>query len=588
MIGDAVIIVQETTDEDLDDAALLSEGDATSQTPTTSDDPYVDLQLGLVQTLIFKLSGNKKISVNSQIIFSTILSIVDIITDILLFIKLWYQKYFLMASLLAIFDFIPGVFLLMHHYSSLAWSKSTPTGKFRTVLLFLLQPFALFFTHVIWFSSLSNAIRSQEQDHRHYLARLSALFHGLIEGPLNFILVGYMWSKGILPLPWQEVTTFTDSNLNVIYLGKITTTSLVFTTIGILKASVDVFEGYDDKLKIVLFSTTNILFRVLSFTYLTQFLDEWVISLFLLILIINLVTLLKTNEEQGTWIAMISSIVCSTMVPVMMTKEPHVFQKLNILSNSEMEEQKRKMKAMKKNACLLSAITNPIIFLADATVVILLNHTNYHHQSIWTDWVLSQWFSTFFTPFFFLTMISTWFLSVDEKESNADVNSDSMPKSKTDQVKKALKDNHRILMFVLAMIATITIHSIYVPKLNSAILGYVNSDNELIAIDVSMVHSLPKGCDEQEYIACKNIQFSNADYRKEKSLDDHTFYVDPRNKNLSSLPNVTYYFLHRMYDWKISLPAGFDGIRCKRCKVATARCQTYLHDIPHIQSCAGN
>ena len=263
-----------------------------------------------------------------------------------------------MASLLVIFDFIPGVFLLMHHYSSLAWSKSTRAGKIRTILLFLLQPFALFFTHVTWFSSLSNAIQSQDQDHRHYLARLSALFHGLIEGPLNFILVGYMWSKGILPLPWQEVTTFTDSNLNVIYMGKITTTSLVLTTIGILKASVDVFEGYNDKLKIVLFGITNISFRVLSFTFLTQFLDEWVISLFLLILIINLLTLLKTNENQGTWIAMISSIVCSTMVPVMMTKEPHLFQKINTQSKPDMEEQKRKMGLMKKNACLLSAIAH--------------------------------------------------------------------------------------------------------------------------------------------------------------------------------------------------------------------------------------
>ena len=217
-IGDTVIIVQEKIDEDISDNAPLNEGDERSENPTTSDDRYRNLQLGLVQTLIFKLSKSKKISVNSAIIFSTILSIVDIISDILLFIKLWYQKYFVMASLLVIFDFIPGVFLLMHHYSSLAWSKSTREGKIRTILLFLLQPFALFFTHVTWFSSLSNAIQSQDQDHRHYLARLSALFHGLIEGPLNFILVGYMWSKGILPLPWQEVTTFTDSNLNVICL----------------------------------------------------------------------------------------------------------------------------------------------------------------------------------------------------------------------------------------------------------------------------------------------------------------------------------------------------------------------------------
>ena len=58
-IGDAVIIVQEKIDEDISDTAPLSEGDERSENPTTSDDPYRNLQLGLVQTLIFKLSKNR-------------------------------------------------------------------------------------------------------------------------------------------------------------------------------------------------------------------------------------------------------------------------------------------------------------------------------------------------------------------------------------------------------------------------------------------------------------------------------------------------------------------------------------------------
>ena len=95
---------------------------------------------------------------------------------------------------------------------------------------------------------------------------------------------------------------------------------------------------------------------------------------------------------------------------------------------------KRKMDFMKKNACLLSAITNPIIFLADSLVVILLNHTDYQHQSIWTDGVLSQWFYTFFTPFFVLTMLSTWYLYVDESKSNSDGNADSTPTSKIEKI----------------------------------------------------------------------------------------------------------------------------------------------------------
>ena len=184
-------------------------------------------------------------------------------------------------------------------------------------------------------------------------------------------------------------------------------------------------------------------------------------------------------------------------------------------------------------------------------------------------------------------MLSTWYLYVDESKINSDGNAASTPTSKIEKIKTALKENYRFLLFVLAMIVTVTIHSIYVPKLNSAILGYINPDNELVAIDVSMVQSLPNGCEEDKYIECKNVQFSNVDYRNITNLDDHTFYVNPKN-NLSSLPNVTYYFLHRIYDWKTELPVGFDGIRCKRCKPLTKRCQTYLHDIPHIQSCSGS
>ena len=184
-------------------------------------------------------------------------------------------------------------------------------------------------------------------------------------------------------------------------------------------------------------------------------------------------------------------------------------------------------------------------------------------------------------------MLSTWYLYVDEEKKNPGGNVDSVPTSRITQITTALKENHRFLLLVLAMIATVTIHSIYVPKLNSAILGYINPDNELVAIDVTMVQSLPNGCEEDKYIECKNVQFSNVDYRKIKNLDDHTFYVNPKN-NLSSLPNGTYYFLHRIYDWKrTTLPVGFYDIRCKRCQPLTKRCQTYLHDIRHIQSCAG-
>ena len=124
-LNGTVVTVPELMVGQISETVPLNNDEQTPPSHPNSDDPYRNLQLGLVQTFIFKLSRNVKISVNSAIIFSTILSIIDIITDILLLTKLWRQKQFAMASLLAIFDFIPGVLLLIHHYSSLNWSKST-------------------------------------------------------------------------------------------------------------------------------------------------------------------------------------------------------------------------------------------------------------------------------------------------------------------------------------------------------------------------------------------------------------------------------------------------------------------------------
>ena len=574
---------------------MKANGDHTPENPCSSamdenkKDGYRHLQLGLVQTLIFKLSKNNQISVNTAIIFSIALSVVDIFTDILLFVKLLYQEQYVMAGLLAVVDFIPGVLLLLHHYASSMWSRNSALQKVGTFCLFLLQPFSLFLANSMWLRSLSASAATEDQDHHHYMARISSLFHGLIEGPLNFLLVAYMWSFGILPLPWQEVTAFLDDNSNYIYLGKITTASLALTTIGILKASADVFEGYDDKIKILLFSTTNITFRVLSFSYLIPFFRKWIIILFLVILTINLLFLLKTNDKQRIWIATISSTFCSVMVPVMMTDQPHIFQLLNVQSPSGMTKQKQNMEIMKRNACRLSFITNPIIFLADLMVVICMDHLQYKRESIWTDSILSHWFFYFFIPMFVITMLSTWFLSHPKKMTeNVYPFKNTNPFNILEKIKMAFAQIPISIVLVLAVLGVVTNHAILAPKVSSAILGYTTPGNELFVMDTIISKPLPNGCeDDGMYVKCENIKFSNSDYRKIPILDDNFFYVDPSIET-SRLPNTTYYFVNTIYDWEKMAQSIFPDLKCKRCMAPTMRCISYLHDIAHVQGCKGN
>ena len=112
--------------------------------------------------------------------------------------------------------------------------------------------------------------------------------------------------------------------------------------------------------------------------------------------------------------------------------------------------------------------------------------------------------------------------------------------------------------------------------------------NELNVTEAIMSKPLPNGCeDDGVYVKCDNIQVSNIDYRKIPILDDNVFYVNPMIDS-SKLPNTTYYFLNAIYDWEKLAPSSFHDLKCKRCLAPTARCTSYLYDIPHIQGCKGN
>ena len=203
-----------------------------------AEDVYDSLELGLFQTIAFALSKNQKLSVHVQIFVNILLSILDIVFDFILFFNLVYQDCDLcktIAILIAVCDYLPGVMILIHDSSSSTWAERSKLDKAISVVLLIIQPFSVTVTNILFLFNISSP-------QRQHTSRLAGMFAGCTESPLQFILVTFMWSKGILSLPWQQATVIVDKDDNYLYLGNIGLVSLVFTTIGLLKAFLNIYE----------------------------------------------------------------------------------------------------------------------------------------------------------------------------------------------------------------------------------------------------------------------------------------------------------------------------------------------------------
>ena len=541
------------------------------------DRKYLRYNLGLLQSLLMVLTQNAKGSLLLAITTNAILNMSDTASDIGMANWLLIRDLQCMAYILLSIDFFPALLVTLHHTTSKTWSKISRRQQIGTALLLLVHPFSVIATAVAWMLKI-------ESEHRHYLSRLSTIIHGHLESPLQLALFIYLWSKGYIRTPWEETSQFTDQNGNTWSMGNVLgTLSLTMTICGMCKGCMDSFESTDMKFKFFTFSSLNMVYRIGSVAFYSQYFnDPLYISIFLTLLIaITLVLFLRRGKLHGKRISVISSVICSIVVPVTTTERPHHYQiNLQHLNEEERrkeaEERKKCSDEMRRNSGLLSLVTSPLFLFADLCVVIAVKDGEFRNTSIWTNDQLIAWACQFFIPLCIASMLSAWSIYQDEAKEVENDNSG----------KGFIKLNYLSIISVLVTILTVALHATHLSTTNSYLFAFVANNHELKMFEGRTSFDIASFCQEGK-CDFSHANIINQDYRKLQPLEHNTIYIDEKI-NITDLPKKFRLIMDGL-DWDRIINENTDHKLCKRCLAAGKpqynRCKTLSYEGYNIEDC---
>ena len=590
-----------------DDDSALTLHDDQSQNAASLDDnnlenhseedrKYLRYNLGLLQSLLMVLTRNAKASLFLAIATNAILNTSDTASDVGMFNWLLIRDLQSMAYILFSIDFLPGVLVTLHHTTSTTWTTISRRQQIGSVLLLLVQPFSVIVTTVAWMFNI-------ESEHRHFLSRLSTIIHGHLESPLQFAFFIYLWSKGYLRTPWEETSQFVDQNGNTWSMGNVLgTLSLTMTICGMLKGCLDSFESNDLKFKFFVFSSLNMVYRIGSVAFYSQYFNDPIyISIFLILIIsITLILFLRRGHLHGKRISVISSVICSIVVPVTTTERPHHYQiNLEHLNEEERrkeaEERKKCSDEMRRNSGILSLVTSPLFLFADLCVVIAVKDGEFRNTSIWTNDQLVAWAYQFFIPMCVASMLSAWSIYQSEAEEVEEDNSEN-DRTMIEKIlglhlviKRFIKLNYLSIISVLATILTVALHATHLSTTYSHLFAFEANNHELKMFEARTSFDVSSFCQEGK---CDFSQANiiNQDYRKLHPLEHNTIYVDEKI-NITNLPKK-FRLIRDGLDWDRIINENNDRKLCKRCLEAGKphynRCKTLSYEGYTIEDCKGN
>jgi hypothetical protein len=567
---------------------------------STEQNTYGNLELGVLQNVLYLLSKSAKASILLAVWFGIVMNTSDTGSDVWIFTILMSRQLVGLAWISLGTDFLPGIMVTLHHITSSGWSQISRTQKIVSVGLLTIQPFSLIVTNLTWMADIGN-------EHWHYMSRLSTIIHGAIESPIQLIFLVYLWSKGFIRPPWEESSILKDRNGNSVALGNIAGTfSLTLSVIGIIKGALDVFESHDSKFKFFVFTAINITYRVCSYAYFIQYFDSWfyIAPLVVLILVPNSCMFLRLHGStgyQGKRIGLVSSILCSFVVPVTTTEKPHNFQKKITSLNAneqqkETENRKKTSDEMRRNSAILSWITSPVILLADACVWLVSRTGTFQHDSVWTNLQLEQFFLHFLMPTFFVAILSAYSLHRNcEKTTEVQQNS-SMPtkfikkvQNIPGMIKTHVEENLLAVISVIAMILITSMHCSTMQTTNAYLVGFEEQD-QIRLFEARTSFDLPSSqdCDDNGSIVVCNLNasiFTNDDYRKVSALKENRIYLND-DVNVTMFPEQRLYnIITNELDWdKISTKNHL----CKKCiSPSSVRCKMLILDGYQVEDCQG-
>ena len=543
---------------------------------TAQSSAYERLHLGLLMTIINLICNNIKLAIITTIWISTFLSSFDTSSD--LFMTNFYlsQGLTTLAIMVMMSDYLPGIVVLMHHINSENWKVSSLKDKCLAVLALACHPFSLLMTNIMWLLNIFD-----EQSHR--LARLSAILHGGIEAPLQFLVFVYGFSKGIIPLPWINSTSIVDRNDNILSLGKLSILSLVLTTISLLKSANDTFEiiSFVGQLFATVYALINLIFRLLSIGYVAIYLEIFAIPFLVITWLAIYLILMRQHEKNKHCTSTISTMAVAIFLPICISRSPERFQ---IREPKEIEEKKKEIETntdiRKRLSVWISIITNPIILLADTTVYILLQYTEFNHDNVWSNKQMVQFYGYFLCPMFLLAMLASISFYPLERGNNF---GERMRNKAATKLQK--------LFTILSLIGVIVVTILFTlssERLDRTSGVFVSQTNELVVVEA--VSNGPfSGCNDAEIPRCENITVRDSNFRT-TNLIEGTWYVSPKI-NLGTIEDrkTAIYKLNEIEHWKIQAPTELtdSSPHCKRCLVKSVSCDQLLDKITDVQKCEG-
>ena len=549
------------------------------------------IHLGLLQTILTKFSRNVQKAVMITIVIGIAICTSDTSSDLGLCIFYISQGLAGLAAAVILCDYFPGLIVFAHDYTSEDWEESSIKEKVWTIFALTLQPFSLFITNLTW--SLDVGCKR-----KHKLARLSTILHGCTEAPLQFIMQLCAFSWAILPLPWTTSTNIVDSNGNKLHLGQITIAAFALSCLGIIKGSGESFEARttEEQMLSMNWALVNMIFRLISTTFIVIILNIFCIPLFVVQLFANYLVLLKNDKLREKWASTVSSIAVSLFIPTWISKNPHNFQLRHKKSEEEEKaeeaKQKEEYRARKLVSYKLAMTVNPLIMGFNTTAFLILKYTDFIQSTVWTDSQLEDCFLYLLTPLFFLSLIVSFSFS-HHLEVPADDNQSSsyLPSKHWKNIKRALS-----LICLLGVIGSSITFGIVVDQLNRSTYIAINHRNELIAIPIINKGGF-KDCTTSAAVRkCTNLTFSELNFRT-AALIDNVAYLDASPTQLKEkidnsilrLWKTDFYSISDIVIWKEDAPSTLreKSPYCKKCLFPSRICDQMLNAIQEIDFCNG-
>ena len=564
--------------------------EALNRTATKADGDvhYQRLRLGLIMKLAFCLYGNIRKAALTAIWLTIFINSVDTSSDICLLIFYLSQGLTILAVSVAISDYFPGLLVLAHHYNSESWKTSTYKQKCWAVGVLVLQPFTSLVTNIAWLCDVTSI-----QNHR--LARISTVLHGSVEAPVQFIILLYAYSKEVLPLPWDYSSNIVDNKGNILPLGKISIFSLVFTCIGLLKASCETFELHSVKEQIFasIYALINLFFRITSMAYILIYLENFSIPCFVAILGTNYLILMCNNETNRTRASTSSTLFVSAFMPICISCSPEQFQ---ITTEEELEmtrngndtgngETKDKIVVRKRVSFILAIVGNILIFCMDAVIFLSLQYTNFVQDTIWSNLQLQQCFCKFLVPMFILSIIvSLSFSHIYEQQK-----SDFFQRKVQNMWRNAKRFS--AILTIAGLVAVSLLYGFTVQKLSRHSMAFLNGQNRLIL--VHLVSDGPiLGCDyETTPTLCHNLTITQENFRT-AHMELGVAYVQSKPNETINISEIdgritNMYELGDIIIWEKDAPKEIKNSTCKKCLTNSFTCIQQLNLIQGVERCDG-